>query len=128
MKLHSLATDCGIPQDKRVVVGVAPFAHILLEPSRVRTMPRDHACIFDHLRHSTTIFFFFDQLHPGAHVFEQQVHVIVLRSRLGLAQRELVTVCSVLQITDGLIQRVLSKPDKAIVLDTSKYFSCTKFW
>ena len=128
MKIHSLATDCGIPQDKRVVVGVAPFAHILLEPSRVRTMPRDHACIFEHPHHSATIILFFGQLHPGAPVFEQQLHDIVSRSRLGIAQLELVTVRSVLQITDGLIQRVLSKPDKAIVLDTSKYFSCTKIW
>ena len=128
MKIHLLATDCGIPQDKRVVVGVAPFVHILLEPSRVRTMPRDHACIFEHLRHSTTIILCFDQLHPGAPIFEQQLHDIVSCSRSGLAQLELVTVRSVLQITDGLIQRVLSKPDKAIVLDAFKYFSCTKFW
>ena len=122
MKLHLLATDCGIPQDNWVVVGVAPFAHILIEPSRVRTLPRDHTCIFEHLRHNTTIILFLDQLHPGAPVFEQQLHGIVSRLWSGLAQLELVTVRSVLQITDGLIQRVLSKPDKAIVLDTSKYF------
>ena len=91
-------------------------------------MPRDHACIFEHLRHSTTILLFFDKLHSGTPVFEQQLHDIVSCSRSGLAQLELVTVRSVLQITDGLIQRVLGKPDKAIVLNISKYFSCTKFW
>ena len=122
MKIHSLATDCVTPQDKRVVGDVAPFVHIFLEHSRVRTMPRDHARIFEHLRHSTTIILFFNQLHTGAPVFEQQRHDIVSCSQSGLTQLELITVRSVLQITGGLIQRVLSNPDKAIVLDASKCF------
>ena len=85
-------------------------------------MPRDHACIFEHLRHTTNIILFFDHLHPSTPGFEQQLHDVVSRLRASLAQLELLTVGSILQITDGLIQRVLSKPDKAIVLDTSKYF------